>query len=633
LLLAIGLVWTGSTSHSATGQESPDSTVWVSIPSDVVQPIAEPQPGELVPAEPEITADSLPAGEDTFQPPESASPEAPLQNPPNTIPLEPADSAEEPDSGIIVESTEPSGYIDGDDRPWWNEFVVSPMFNTATEPITPDLLVFQALQNSPYLRAISREPLIREQQITEACARFDPELFAKTLYDDRVDPVGNLLTTGGLPFLEDNIWTGSAGVRRKLARGGDLEISQKLGFQNSNSRFFDPQDQGTATLAINLNQPLMRGAGYMYNRSQILIAQANHDAAWETFLVGFQDELIAIGEAYWNLAYRRGILLQKQKNVQRGADVLAKLQGRSGLDSVPSQILRAQAAVASRQTELSNAVRDVENAQTEIRRLIGDRHALASQGIELIPTEAPSHDYFPYDLTQVAELAAQNRAEVREAVHRAKAAAIDSDIGRNEMLPELNLIFKTYVSGLEGDTGIEQAWQEQFTNTTPGFAAGLEYAVPYGRRAAKSRLTARQLRVRKVNEEVEVALLRVVSEAHVAARQLDSAQKTMQAAAAAIAAGKAELDYQYQRWESFALIEGDFAEGQSPVTLLDQLLDSQQRLSNAEAIYSQSELEFKRAQLALQRATGTIAQVSGIEFDTTCEDGLPAVQFNPHNRQ
>ncbi len=515
--------------------------------------------------------------------------------------------------------------------PWWSGLVRESMFTTASEKITPDYLVYQALQTSPFIRAISRDPLIREQEVTEAHAEFDPELFAKTLYDDRMDPVGNTLTTSER-FLKENIWTGQAGIRRKMQTGGDVEVSQKLGFENSNARFFSPQDQGTATISIDVNQPLLRGGGRVYNRSQILLAEASQQAAWQTFLVGFQDELIKIGESYWNLNYRRGILLQKQRNVKRGADVLAKLKGRSDLDSVPSQILRAQAAVASRETELSNSLRDVENAQTEIRRLVGDRTGLSTYNIEMIPAESPSYAFESQPFDQLVQQSIQNRAEIREAVQRAKIAAIESDLGRNEMLPELNLILRSYLSALEGSTGIESAWQQQWSNSAPGYAAGLEYAIPYGRRASKSRLTQRQLKLQKVNEEVDVAILAVVSETQVAARHIDSAFKTMQAAAGAIQAATADLEYQNQRWEAFALVEGDFAEGQSPVTLLDQLLDAQQRLSNAEAIYSQSEFEFKRAQLALKRATGTVLQHERIEFSSACNDGLPSVQINQQNR-
>jgi hypothetical protein len=186
------------------------------------------------------------------------------------------------------------------------------------------------------------------------------------------------------------------------------------------------------------------------------------------------------------------------------------------------------------------------------------------------------------------------------------------------LLPELNLVFRTYVSGLQPESDIGAAWRQQFNNATPGYAAGLEYTVPYGRRASRSQFNQRQLTLSKMNDEMAVVLLNVTSETQVAVRRLDSAYNTMQAAREAIQASIADLEYQNQRWEAFALVEGDFAEGQTPVTLLDQLLDAQQRLSNAESVYSQAEFEFKKADIGLKRASGVLLQYATLDGSTPC---------------
>ena len=54
------------------------------------------------------------------------------------------------------------------------------------------------------------------------------------------------------------------------------------------------------------------------------------------------------------------------------------------------------------------------------------------------------------------------------------------------------------------------------------------------------------------------------------------------------------------------MIEGDLADGQTPTTVLDQLLDSQERLTSSELVFSQAELELKSAEVGLLRTMGTL---------------------------
>ena len=514
---------------------------------------------------------------------------------------------------------------------WWPQAVSSP-FDTAhaTEMVTVDSLLYSALRRSQQIQYISKDPLIRELEIVESQADFDPAMFARSIYDDRVDPVGNSLTTGGAPFLEDNIWTGEAGLRKKLRSGGQVEIGQKFGFQNSNSRFFVPQDQGTTTLSLNYNQPLLKGAGRMVNRSQILVAQRSTDLAWDTFSTQLQDELFLTVQGYWELYYRRSVFLQKQRNVERGVAILKKIEGRVGLDSLPSQVARARSEVQSRRTQLANAFRDVRNAETEIRRLISDPDWLAKQTVEMIPSEAPVTDTVKVPLKNVVYTALQNRPEIRATVQKAKLAGIQTDVLTNELLPDLTLLFSSYVSALEGDTGIERAFQQQFS-ATPGFSVGVQFEFPYQNRAARSRHTRSKIQMTKINHEIQQTTQNIVAEAQVAYRRLISALETLEAARLSVEAARIDLNQNHKRWENFALLEGDITEGQTPTLVLDQLLDSQQRLADAELTYSQAIKELKVSQTGLRRATGTLLMVNDVSITKGAYSDQPTIYLDRTN--
>ena len=513
---------------------------------------------------------------------------------------------------------------------WWKSKVVSPIVKNATEQqVDTNSLVYATLQNSPRIRAISQRPLILEQQIVEAEADFDPIAFVRSQFEDREDPVGDTLstTTDNSNYLKDHTWTGDFGIRKKLKTGASYELSERLGFQNSNSSFFTPQDQGTATLALNVNQPLMRGRGKYYNESQILIAQATSGAAWDTFTAELQDEIQKTVSAYWELYFDRSVFLQKQRNVARGQYVLEILEGRRELDSLPSQITRARSAVKSRQTDLANARRDIRDSQTELRRLTADRNWQAEQTIEMLPTETPNNVGIEIDLEQVVFKALENRPEIREAMARAKVKCIDLNISENELLPELSLLLGTYVSALQGDSAVGKAIVDQFGQATPGYSVGLEFKMPYRNRAAKSRVTQSKLELAKIKAVVDEKILNVIAESQISLRRVNSAKETLDAALQAIVAARADLEQSFRRWDSFALIEGDFADGQTPTTALDQLLDSQERLTNAELVYAEAELELKSAEVQLQRTMGTLLIHENINFSQINSNGTPELNI------
>ena len=486
------------------------------------------------------------------------------------------------------------------------------------------------LKRSPRLRAVSQNPLIREQRISEAEAEFDPVSFLQSQWQDRVDPVGDNLsiTNDGTNFLDDNIWTSDMGIRKKTTSGATFELNQRLGFRNSNSSFFNPQDQGTAALSLNVTQPLLRGRGKYYNQSQILIAQAATNASWDTLAVELQDEIQSVVDSYWRLYFDRCVFLQKQMNVERAQSVLEKLEGRAELDSLPNQIARARSAVLSRKTELANARRDIRNSETDIRRLTANSDWATSQMVELLPMELPDLNIPIADLEQVITTAISNRPEIREAVKRSKVAAIQRDISVNELMPELSLLMGTYVSALEGESQLGDAFIDQFGSVKPGYSVGVEFEMPMRNRAARSRLTQRKLQMNLIKAEIEETLQNVVAESQIARRRVASAKETLVAATEAIYAARLDLEQNAGRWESFALIEGDIAEGQSPTVVLDQLLDSQTRLVEAEFVYTQAEMELKIAEIALQRTMGTLLTHQSVDYSRGCENSTPVVDFD-----
>jgi len=210
--------------------------------------------------------------------------------------------------------------------PWWEGPLHQQMWaQSHAVTLSLDLLILRALEHSAQIRVFSDMPLIRKTTVVEADAAFDWHAFMETRWDDISDPVGNTLTVGpGATRYHDHLWNYKGGVRQKNRLGGQFEASQRIGHENSNSTFFVPQDQGTARLALSYTQPLLRGAGKVYNTSLVVLAEMDTEIAHDELLWRLQSHLLDIGRAYWALYLERGALLQKGRLYDRAKQILNK---------------------------------------------------------------------------------------------------------------------------------------------------------------------------------------------------------------------------------------------------------------------------------------------------------------------
>ena len=142
----------------------------------------------------------------------------------------------------------------------------------------------------------------------EAQADFDPRAFMESKFVRTSDPVGNVLTTGGPSRFRDHDWDYTAGVRKRTRFGGTLELAQQFGYQDNNSDFFRPRQQGTARLALSFTQPILRGRGRVYNSSLVVLAEIDAGMAWDQLSAQLQEHLLEVTHTYWGLYLGRASL-------------------------------------------------------------------------------------------------------------------------------------------------------------------------------------------------------------------------------------------------------------------------------------------------------------------------------------
>jgi outer membrane protein TolC len=442
---------------------------------------------------------------------------------------------------------------------------------------------------------------IGQSAICEAQGKFDPRAFAESKLAALSEPTGSLLTTGGPDPWIDTHWTAATGIRKQTLTGAQVEVSQQVGYEDSNSLYFSPPHQGTARLNLTLTQPLLNGAGQAYNGSVMVLAEINADIARDRFSHDLQSLLLDLHRNYWDLYLQRSALAQRVRLYQQAVAVRNDLIARQRLDATRGQLLRAEAAVANRQAALFRYKAAIGNAEARIRAVVNDP-ALAPCGqTEMLPDQMPIRTCVPTNLDNSLVIALKARPEIQQGIKEIRAASVRTEVAENEVLPVLNAIIDTYVSGLEGHGAIGQAYGDQFSEGRPSYTGGLMFEVPLcGNRSANARLSARQAELRQATCQLEATTAGIRAEVEIAVRDVETSYREMVSKYHAMAAGEAEISYLTSRWHA---LPGD---DQNGGFMLDELLTAQERLAQAEYEFAAAEAAYNLALITHSRATGML---------------------------
>ena len=517
------------------------------------------------------------------------------------------------------------------DKPWWLSHTTELIRADATPFVAGvDDLLQLTLEYSAQVRVYGYVPRIRETAVAESLAAFDWSKFIDSVWQDTSEPVGSALTLGGAGnrFRDHNLRV-DAGLRRRLEAGGTFELYQRFGHQNNNSRFFVPNDQGTARLVLGYTQPLLRGRGHVYNRSLIVLADIDVATSTDEYRRQLQSHLLEVAKGYWGLYLERANLAQKIRLYLATRKIVDELEDRQLIDAQRTQALSARAALESRRSDLVRARAALKNAETRLRSLINAPDFVGDpESLEIIPRDHPTVEDFRFDLDTEFATAVTTRPEIAAALKEIKSACVRRDMAVHEMLPQLNLVTETYVAGLRGSSRVGEAWLDQFRAGEPSYSVGLQYDVPLGRRAASARRSRRDQELAQMRERYRSTLELVRAEVEVAVREVHTAYRELRAKHQAQLAAQREADTLEIRWRSLANPDSTGS------LLLESLLRAQERVTANEYEFAKAQLTYNLALINLRHANGTLlewAPNSSEPILTSSISHLPPVDDQPNN--
>lgn len=504
---------------------------------------------------------------------------------------------------------------------WWDGQVAQPLAGekNKTVSLTINEMFSRALANSNQIKVFADLPLIRDTAISEAEGRFDPRIFAEGEYRSISEPVGSTLQTGGADRFREDEYSLNAGVKQQTVTGAEVTLSQRLGYTNNNSSYFVPEDQASTELQLSVRQPLLQGFGVDYTLAAVRIATIDRNVAVAEFQRQVEQHLLEAVRNYWTLYYLRANLLQQERLVADTGRVLGELRARSAIDVLPSDIAQAAASLSKQKAQLVRIRAGIDDAEARLATLLSDV-AMASSGTEILPAQLPVTTFVGSALEDVGALAIENRPEVRQVVGQLQAAVLRRDVAESDLLPTLDLIARTYVSGLSGDYDTTDAFRSQFDKGRPSYAVGFYFEIPFDNTTDEAVYTRRRLELRQLENQVRTTTETVLLEAQVAVREVRTAYNEMMANKDAMEAADREVRSLRAR--------GLGGGSESGSSFLNTLLDSLEERAAAEEAYMRSVVAYNVALFTVERAAGTLLSVRDISahrVEPKTDDGLEQI--------
>lgn len=409
--------------------------------------------------------------------------------------------------------------------------------------------------------------------------------------------------TGGTATTETDL--ANVGVAQNLPAGGNYF----LGFNNSKQGgSFSPN------LALNATQPLLRNFGIDVMRRGILIARNTLGINREAFRLALMNAALTVDQAYLDLVYaRRNVEVVKESLfLARDQSRITQIRIDVGA-SAPLDILQPRVQIATTEEQLISAVALVRSAEDRLRAVMN--LPVADWSRPIIPTDPVDYAPVTLDMNESVTRAMELRPELRQAQLTNDIRRVNYLYARNQVLPQLDLNMN-YRAGTgrklsafdplgnpifttpSYSDGLQQIGKLSFPSWTVGVTVGVP-VLNIGARAEKKRaeldLEASRVDQAQIAQNVMVAV-------RSAARDVDTAARTIVASRTARDAAEQNLEAERRRYEN-------------GMTTNFQVLTIQQQLSDSRVRELQAQVGYAEALANYHRQVGDILDVHNIAVE------------------
>jgi len=467
-----------------------------------------------------------------------------------------------------------------------------------------DDAIYRALGNNLDIRVVSYDPAVSREEMVKAAAAFDYLLFGSTRYAKNEEK-SNSTAIGDITRTRD--W--AVGLRKHTVTGADwtLEWGMTRTWDTGTfGRLFNTRYEPTAALQV--SQPLLRGAWPEFNLAQLRVTRLNSKITDADFRAKVEETIAEVIHTYWLLIQARRELGIQEELLEETRKTHQRVRGRQIIDATRATIKQVEASVRIREAVLIRARKNILDIQDSLARLLGDPQINILNRAEVVPTSPLVGEKVHVSATEQLLTALRCNPLLEQARLAIAAAAINVSVAKNQTLPKLNLTASTGVTGLGRSPG--NAGDKFLTGDYVSYSLGLELEYPIGNRQRLAGLRQRKLERTKTIVSMQNIADQIAVAVQERTRQIDTTYEENLAQRAAVAAAAIQLQ---------ALEDTERIRARLTPEFLRVKLQAQETLANAKRAELQALVDYNGAMADLARTTGTILELHRVKI------ALPAV--------
>jgi len=326
-----------------------------------------------------------------------------------------------------------------------------------------------------------------------ASGNFDPILNVNFSFDRVTSPL-NTNVVSGIYNVTGDTAAFSASYAQLFSMGTSYSLTLSGQRQSSTQQNLLYNPANVTRFALGVNQPLWNGFGRLANERYIMVAKNNTSAAENVFRMQLITIIVAVENAYWDLAALQESVKVAEQSLAVARQLLEDNKIRLDVGTMsPLDVTSAESEVAARRRDLTVAETNLRFQEATLKNMLvrRNRPELDSARIVLLNSmPKPAESDIP-EVQTALNNAMDKRLELKQADINLKNQDISVRFTQNALKPSVS-VFGFYAgAGLQGESATESAglpssFGQSFKGTYPEYAGGVSVSIPLRNRTAQA---------------------------------------------------------------------------------------------------------------------------------------------------